>query len=64
MKTQDNKNISSILWIATLYSLIKHFTHCQRLFLIPLLLILLLSGIVLIFTSGLSYVAPFVYSAF
>ncbi|MGR9053552.1 MAG: DUF5989 family protein [Gammaproteobacteria bacterium] len=31
---------------------------------IPLLLILLLCGILLIFTGGLSYVAPFVYSAF
>ena len=50
--------------LSTVYSLIRHFSHRQRLFLLPMLLILLVCGVVLVFTGGLSYVAPFVYAAF
>lgn len=31
---------------------------------IPLLLVLLLAGVLLLLTEGLSYVAPFVYTIF
>lgn len=64
MNSRGNSRLSSISRVATLYALIKHFSHRQRLFLMPLLLILLLCGIVLILTGGLSYVAPLMYAAF
>lgn len=50
--------------IRTLYELLKHFSHRQRFVLVPLLLVLLLAAVLLVFTSGLSYVAPFVYTLF
>jgi hypothetical protein len=50
--------------LRTLYELLAHFAHRQRFVLIPLLVVLLLAAVLLAFTSGLSYVAPFVYTLF
>jgi hypothetical protein len=44
--------------------LLRHFTRRRRLFMLPLLLVLMASGILLLMTGGLSYVAPFVYAVF
>ena len=48
----------------TVWELIRYFASQGRFFFVPLLLILLLAGVLLAFTSGLSYVAPFVYTIF
>jgi Family of unknown function (DUF5989) len=50
--------------IRTLWSLFAHFARPSRFFLLPLLVILLLTGALLAATSGLSYVAPFWYAIF
>jgi hypothetical protein len=50
--------------LATLGSLVRFFGRGDRIALLPLLLILLATGVLLIATSGLSYVAPFVYTLF
>ncbi|HEY4242249.1 MAG TPA: DUF5989 family protein [Kofleriaceae bacterium] len=54
------------LWnrLRTLGRILRHFASRQRWFLVPLLIVLLLSGILLVATGGLSYVAPFIYSIF
>jgi len=38
--------------------------HRQRFFLMPVLLVLLIAAILLAVSTGLSYVAPFVYTLF
>jgi len=43
---------------------LRHFLSRRRWFLVPLLVVLLLDGVLLIATGGLSYVAPFIYSIF
>jgi hypothetical protein len=48
----------------TLGALVAHLLKRRRYFLIPFLLVLLLSGVLLLLTEGLSYVAPFVYTIF
>jgi hypothetical protein len=48
----------------TVGSLILYFLRRERLFLAPLLLVLLLASILLLLTGGLSYVAPLVYTLF
>ncbi|MEZ4403990.1 MAG: DUF5989 family protein [Kofleriaceae bacterium] len=48
----------------TLGRIVGHFAHRGRWFLLPLVLVLLASGVLLLVTGGLSYVAPFVYSIF
>ena len=50
--------------LRTIGRIIRRFASRQRWFLVPLLLVLLLAGVLLIATGGLSYVAPFVYSIF
>ena len=50
--------------LKTIGQIIRHFASRQRWFLLPLLFVLLLAGVLLIATGGLSYVAPFVYSIF
>ena len=49
---------------ATVGRIVLHFTGRGRWFLLPLVLVLLLSAVLLALTSGLSYVAPFVYTIF
>ena len=48
----------------TVLRLLGYFMVRQRLFFFPLILVLLLAGLLLIATEGLSYVAPFVYTLF
>jgi hypothetical protein len=50
--------------VHTIFALVRHFSHRQRFFLWPLLIVLLLSSVLLLLTGGLSYVAPFVYALF
>ena len=50
--------------LRTLGRLLAHFARRQKLVLLPLLIVLLLAGILLMLTGGLSYVAPFIYSIF
>jgi|HubBroStandDraft_2_1064218.scaffolds.fasta_scaffold306926_2 hypothetical protein len=50
--------------LRTVGRILRHFASRQRWFLIPLLVVLLLSGILLLATGGLSYIAPFLYSIF
>lgn len=50
--------------LRTLIALVAHFTHRERFFLAPLLLVLMLAALLLMLTGGLSYVAPFIYSIF
>lgn len=50
--------------LRTIGRILRHFASRQRWFLMPLLLVLLLAGVLLIATGGLSYVAPFIYSIF
>lgn len=56
----------SRIWgrLRTLSSLFRHFLGEGKWFLIPFVLILLLAGVLLLITGGLSYVAPFLYSIF
>jgi hypothetical protein len=48
----------------TALSLVAFFTRRERWFFAPLILILLLAGLLLLFTGGLGYIAPFVYTLF
>lgn len=48
----------------TISELLGHFGARERAFLLPLLLVLLLAAGLLAATSGLSYVAPLVYTLF
>lgn len=50
--------------LRTVGRILRHFMSWQRWFLVPLLLVLLLAGLLLLATGGLSYVAPFLYSIF
>jgi Family of unknown function (DUF5989) len=50
--------------LATIGHVVAHFANRRRWFFLPLVVVLLLSGVLLLVTSGLSYVAPFVYSIF
>jgi predicted FMN-binding regulatory protein PaiB len=50
--------------LRTVLALIAHFARPNRFFLLPLLFILLVSGMLLLLTGGLSYVAPFWYAIF
>jgi hypothetical protein len=50
--------------LRTIGRLVAHFATRQRFFLLPLLLVLLIAGVLLLLTGGLSYVAPFVYTIF
>jgi len=50
--------------LRTVGRILRHFASRRRWFLIPLLVVLLLSGLLLLATGGLSYVAPFLYSIF
>lgn len=50
--------------LRTIGRLFRHFARQGKWFMIPLLVVLLVTGILLLATGGLSYVAPFVYSIF
>jgi hypothetical protein len=48
----------------TVGQLFRHFTRRGRLFMLPLLLLVMVSALLLVVAGGLSYVAPFVYAIF
>jgi hypothetical protein len=48
----------------TLKDVVVHFSKRNKLVLIPMLVVLVLAAVLLVATSGLSYVAPFVYALF
>lgn len=50
--------------LATIRGLLAHFFTRGKFFFIPLLIVLLIAGVLLLLTGGLSYVAPFVYTLF
>ena len=50
--------------LMTVLGLLGYFASARRVFMLPLLLFVLVSGILLVITGGLSYVAPFVYAIF
>jgi hypothetical protein len=50
--------------LATVGALFAHFGGKNRRFMLPLLLFLIMTGVLLVVTGGLSYVAPFVYAIF
>ncbi len=50
--------------IRTLLTLFRHFAQGKKAFLLPFVLLALLCGVLLLLTTGLSYVAPFVYAVF
>jgi TRAP-type C4-dicarboxylate transport system permease small subunit len=62
MTTSVGRRLGSRL--RTVGALIVYFTRRERVFLAPLLLVLLLASLLLLATGGLGYVAPFVYSLF
>ena len=49
---------------STIAALLRHFTGRGRLFLLPVVVLLVVSAILLVVAGGLSYVAPFVYAIF
>lgn len=48
----------------TIGDLFRHFASRERALLLPLLAILLLAGVLLVLTTGLAKIAPFVYTLF
>lgn len=50
--------------LQTVGSLFRYFGHRKRRIMLPLLLFLMVTGVLLLATGGLSYVAPFVYAVF
>jgi len=50
--------------LRTVAELFGHFLHRKRFFLAPLLLVLIAAAILLVLTTGLGHVAPFVYTLF
>lgn len=50
--------------MGTVLALVVYFTRRERFFLAPLLVVLLAAAVLLAFTGGLSYIAPFVYALF
>jgi hypothetical protein len=50
--------------LTTVGSLFKYFSHSKRRIMFPVLIFLMVSGVLLVATGGLSYVAPFVYALF
>jgi len=50
--------------LTTVRELVAHFLDRNRYFLLPLLGVVLLAGILLALTNGLSVVAPLVYTLF
>jgi type II secretory pathway component PulM len=50
--------------LTTLKELVRHFASRERALLLPLLAVLLLAGVLLVLTTGIAKVAPFVYTLF
>ena len=50
--------------LRSIAELLRHFATRQKLFFIPLVIVLLLASLLLLVSGGLGYVAPFVYALF
>ena len=50
--------------LVSIAELLRHFATRQKLFFAPLLIVLILASLLLLVSSGISYVAPFVYALF
>jgi uncharacterized protein involved in exopolysaccharide biosynthesis len=50
--------------LRTIGRILRHFASRRRWFLLPVLIVVLLAGLLLLATGGLSYVAPFIYTIF
>lgn len=50
--------------VRTIVDLSRHFLQAKRWFVLPFLAVLLACGLLLLATSGLAVVAPFVYAMF
>jgi hypothetical protein len=48
----------------TMRQILSHFSSGKRILLLPILIIILLSGFLLVLAGGISYVTPFVYVIF
>jgi hypothetical protein len=48
----------------TVRQILSYFSSGKRIFLLPILIIILLSGVLLVLAGGISYVTPFVYVIF
>jgi hypothetical protein len=59
-KTTAARNFASRA--LTIVQLIGHFSSGRRIFMLPILLLILIASILLVLAGGLSYVAPFVYA--
>ena len=46
----------------TIKEMVGHFSRRGRIFMLPLLILILITSLLLVFAGGLSYVAPFVYA--
>lgn len=62
MKSSFRKRV--VARLRTVAALVRYFCARERVFLAPLLLVLLAASVLLVATGGLSYVAPFVYALF
>ncbi|MDO6415833.1 DUF5989 family protein [Sphingomonas sp. BIUV-7] len=59
-KTSAVRNFASRA--STIGQLIGHFSSGRRIFMLPILLLILVASLLLMLAGGLSYVAPFVYA--
>ena len=56
-----------VMWLGrlrTVAGLFRHFARREKVVLLPLLTVLLLAGALLLATTGVAKVAPFVYTLF
>jgi hypothetical protein len=65
MMVQRRSRLNIVMMrLMTIGSLFAYFSSRGKFIMLPLLVFLLLSGLLLLVTGGLSYVAPFVYAVF
>jgi hypothetical protein len=64
MKAKTSGHSYMLSRLTTIVGLLAYFVRPQRVFMFPLLLFVLITGVLLVLTGGLSYVAPFVYAVF
>jgi hypothetical protein len=50
--------------LTSIGELLRHFAVRQKFFFVPFVIVLILASLLLLVSTGLSYVAPFVYALF
>ena len=60
----DRRSRRVILFLSTCWEVLRMFANRQRYFLLPLVLILLLTAILLLFAETVPVFGPFVYTIF